>query len=94
MNKTMSKAASERYAIELIYNAPDLNKGETIESVEVSVSPEGLTVGDPEKNGNKVSAMISGGTVGKSYIVLFKVTTSAGHIYNNPDRDAVEVKIK
>lgn len=94
MNKPISKAASERYAIELSYRAPDLNTGETIEAVEATVTPEGLILGTPSKNGNKVSVMINGGVAGKTYLVLFKVTTSAGHIYNDPDRDAIEVRIK
>jgi hypothetical protein len=40
-----------------------------------------------------VSTVISSGTAGVEYVVLFKVTTSGGNIYNNPNKDAIRVRV-
>lgn len=90
------KAVSEKFAVELYYKTPDLMKGETITAVETSISPSGLEVqGDPQisADGRGVSQMIHGGLAGVNYEVLFKVTTSAGHVYNRPGLDSVLVKV-
>lgn len=85
------KFSEEKYVIGLLYFAPDLEEGETIDSVETSVNPAGLTLdGAASIDGNEVSQMINGGTFGVKYIVSFKVTTSAGHIYI----DTYSVRIK
>jgi len=94
--KFVKKAASEKFAVGLKYKTPDLLVGETVIGVTVEINPEGLTtVGDPQisTNGREVSQMISGGNSGVNYEVLFKVTTSAGHIYNRPGKDSVLVKV-
>lgn len=88
------KTVDEVFAIGLIYSAPDLNEGETITAVEATVSPEGLILESALIDGSTVKAIISEGNSGKEYKVLFKVTTSAGHIYRNPDKEEIIVKVK
>lgn len=94
--KFVKKAVSEKFAVGLKYKTPDLLAGETIATVTVEISPVGLTpVGDPQvsANGREVSQMISGGISGVNYEVLFRVTTSAGNIYNRPGKDSILVKV-
>lgn len=88
------KSVSDRFEIGLQYQAPDLETGETITDVEVTISPTGLTAeGAPVIDGNTVSQVISGGVIKKNYTVLFKVTTSAGFIYSNPKKESILVKV-
>ena len=90
----VSKATTEQFSIGLEYSAPDLTGTGTITAVETSVSPTGLTlVGNPSIDGKKVIQVISGGTSKVDYLVKFKVTTSAEYIYNNPEKDAILVKV-
>lgn len=88
------KSVSGKFKLGLQYQAPDLEADETITDVEVTISPTGLTAeGGPEIDGNTVSQVISGGVIKKNYTVLFKVTTSAGFIYNNPEKESILVKV-
>ena len=78
----VKKQVNEKFAIGLTYDAPDLKEGQTISTVETSVTPEGLTLdGDPTIDGATVEQMVKAGVSKARYTVLFKVTTSAGHVY-------------
>lgn len=50
----------------------------SIASAIITSSPAGLTCGAPTISGNKVTTIISGGTVGTDYSVGFRITTPAG----------------
>lgn len=90
----ITKSVSGKFAIGLEYQAPDLKADETITDVVVTITPVGLTAeGAPVIDGNEVSQVISGGVAKKNYTVLFKVTTSAGFVYNNPKRESILVKV-
>ena len=89
----IEKGANEKFAVGLEYVAPDLEAGETITDVSVSVIPTGLTVGTPVVDGAKVKVSIEGGTLAQTYRVQFRVTTSAGYVYEHPERDAILVRI-
>lgn len=94
--KFIKKAVSEKFAVGLKYKTPDLMADETVISATVEISPVGLTaVGDPQisADGREVSQMISEGMSGVNYQVLFRVTTSAGNIYNQPGKDSILVKV-
>jgi len=83
------KRVNEKFAIGLDWSSY-LGTGETISSAEVTVIPAGLTKeGGYTINGGVVSQVVSGGTAGKTYKVIFKVTTSAGAIYE----DIYDVKV-
>lgn len=76
------------------YLPPDLRVGETITNVESSVLPVGLTlVGAPQVSGVYVTQVVSGGVAKTDYLVRFKVTTSAGQVYEHPNIDSVLVKV-
>lgn len=92
----VSKSKNCKYNIELDYQSPDLESGETISSVDVAAYPSGLSLGTPGITSDQKGVLveISGGLAGKIYMVLFEVTTSSGKIFNDPDYDAVLVKIK
>jgi hypothetical protein len=91
----VEKAVAEQFPIGLIYSAPDLETPEIITVSTVAVSPVGLTLGAVTINaaGDTVSAYVSAGTAGVEYVVLFKVTTSGGKIFNNPNKDAITVRV-
>jgi hypothetical protein len=96
--EVVEKAASETFSIGLIYKAPDLATGETITASTVAVTPVGLTlsavtISTTTVASDTVSTFISTGTAGVEYEVLFKVTTSGGNIYNNPNKDALRVRV-
>lgn len=85
MNRPIvEKHDSERFKVGLQYFPPDLPADETIESVEVSVEPEGLILeGDPTIDGNTVKQMISGGEIWMDYAVTFNVEISTGNSFEN-----------
>lgn len=89
----VEKAVAETFPIGLTYIDPDLETGETISASTVAVTPSGLTLGAVTIDGAEVSAFISGGTAGTEYTVLFKTTTSGGKIFNNPNKDALLVRV-
>jgi len=91
----VSKGQEDKFDIQLNYSSPDLDAGETIVSVTASVKPSGLILGTPgiQANNTSVYVEVSNGLPGKTYVVLFKTTTSAGRIYNNPDYDSILVKV-
>lgn len=62
--------------------APNLDAGETIESVISCVAePEGLTLsGSPSASGTRATQRIAGGTDGVTYKVTFVVQTSNSNI--------------
>ena len=67
-----------------------LQSGETIDSHEITVSPEGLTVDDSYELEGIVTVWLSGGTPGAWYKVACKVTTN-----NTPPRiEEYTMKIK
>lgn len=96
---TVEKAVAETFSIGLIYIDPDLKTGETITATPtVAVTPSGLTlsavtISTTTIASDTVSTVISGGTAGIEYMVLFKVTTSGGNTYNNPNKDALRVRV-
>lgn len=79
------KRLDEKYPVGFKYKAPDIEKGETLSSAVVTVSPSGLSLdGSPVVTDDVVTQKISGGSsVGKKHVLKFKVTTSAGHVYVN-----------
>ena len=87
------KSEAGVFPVELVYSAPDLAAGESINSAQVTASPTGLTIGTPIINGDTVAVLLSGGTKGAKYIVYFEVTTSVGYTYNDPERDSLLVKM-
>lgn len=94
----IEKAVSETLAIGLTYVSPDLATGETITVSTVAATPVGLTlsavtISTTTVASDTVSAFASAGTAGVEYTVLFKVTTSGGNIYNNPNKDALLVRV-
>jgi len=95
----VQKAVSEVFPVGLIYTEPDLDESETIESATVTVLPAtGLTIGAVTVSttinpSDTISAFVSGGAVGIEYTILFKVLTSGGKTFNNPNRDAVKVSV-
>lgn len=90
----VTKSVTDKFAIGLQYQAPDLEEGQAITKVETSVAPLGLElIGNANIDGNGVSQMISGGEPGKDYSVLFEVTTSVGHVYSNPRYDSILVRV-
>lgn len=94
----IEKAVAETFSIGLIYVSPDLATGETITASTVAVTPVGptlsaVTISTTNVASDTVSAFISAGTAGVEYTVLFKVTTSGGNTYNNPNKDALLVRI-
>jgi hypothetical protein len=52
-----------------------------------------VTISTTTVTSDTVSAFVSGGTAGVEYTVLFKVTTSGGKIFNNPNKDALLVRV-
>jgi hypothetical protein len=80
----IEKRVNEKFAIGFSYTAPDLAAGQHIDAVVVTAGA-GLSVeGAPAIIGtDEVSQVIYGGTAGTDYTVLFKVTTSAGYIYED-----------
>lgn len=90
---TVEKAVAETFPVGLTYIDPDLETGETISSATVAVTPTGLTLSAVTVASPAVSAFVSGGTAGVEYTVLFKVTTSGNKIFNNPNKDALLVRV-
>jgi hypothetical protein len=94
----IEKAVAETFPIGLTYVSPDLATAETITAATVAVTPSGLTlsvvtIATTTVTSDTVSAFVSSGTVGIEYTVLFKVTTSSGKIFNNPNKDALLVRV-
>jgi len=87
----VEKSPNEKFAIGLKYIEPDLEEDETISTCVVTISPSGLTaVGSPVITDNQVAQIVEGGTDGSVYKVIFKSTTSGGHIYE----DMIYVKVR
>ena len=89
------KKPNEKYAVGLKYQAPDLEEGQSISSVSVSITPTtGVTPlivdGSPSIDGDTVSQVIKAGVNGENYYVIFTTTTSIGHIYE----DRIFVKVR
>jgi hypothetical protein len=94
----IEKAVAETFPIGLTYVSPDLAAAETITVATVAVTPSGLTlsavtIATTTVASDTVSTFASGGTVGVEYVVLFKVTTSGGKVFNNPNKDALTVRV-
>jgi hypothetical protein len=78
----ISKRVSETIPIALYWRGY-LAEGETISTVDVTV-PTGLSKeGVGVIAGLKTTQTVYGGTAGMSYDVVFKITTSAGLIYED-----------
>ena len=80
----IEKRPNEKFAIGFKYTTPDIATGEHIDSVTATVDT-GLT---PEGSAavigtDTVSQVVSGGTAGSEYHVVFKVTTSALYIFED-----------
>jgi hypothetical protein len=91
--EVVEKAVAEVFPIGLTYIAPDLATGETVTSATVAVTPVGLTLSAVTVASPEVSTVISAGTAGVEYTVLFKVITSGGKTFNNPNKDALLVRV-
>jgi hypothetical protein len=90
----VEKAVAEKFEIGLRYWPPDIRVGQTITAVEISVVPTGLGLdGDPTIDGLEVKQMVYGGMAGVRYVVQFKITTSIGYIFENPQYDAITVRV-
>jgi len=94
----IEKAVAETFPIGLIYVSPDLATGETISTATVAVTPVGLTlsavtISTTTVASDTVSAFISAGTAAVEYEVLFQVKTSNGKTFNNPNKDALRVRV-
>lgn len=78
----INKRVNEKFAIGLMWTGY-LGTGETIQTVDTTI-PTGLTKeGSPTIDGITTSQVISGGTALGIYPVVFKITTSAGAIYED-----------
>lgn len=89
----LEKAVAEVFPIGLTYASPDLDTAETVTSATVAVTPSGLTLSAVTTTTPSVYTTISSGTAGVEYTVLFKVITSGGKTYNNPNKDAILVRV-
>lgn len=89
-----TKRPTEKYPVGVIYEAPDIEEGETIVSTEVAIFPD--EEGGLKKYGaaviedDRVSQMVEGGIDGNSYYVKFTTVTSVNHIYV----DAIYVQVR
>lgn len=63
------------YAVD--FGAEWLQDGETITSYEVEVDP-GLTLESSSEADGRVTAWISGGEAGRTYLARFRITTNRG----------------
>jgi hypothetical protein len=81
----IEKRVNEKFAIGFSYSSPDLAAGETISTVTTTVTTGLTKEGSPihPAGTNEVSQVVSGGTVGTDYNVVFLVTTSAGYIFED-----------
>lgn len=91
------KAVAEVFPIGLVYKSPDLAAGETITTATVAATPTGptlsaVTISTTNIASDTVSAFVSVGTAGE-YVVLFKAITSGGKTFNNPNKDAILLRI-
>ena len=90
----VSKRPNEMFSVGLQYITPDLEEGASLASAIVTITPD--EVGGLKKSGNVVieptvvSQLVYGGIVNKEYYVIFKVTTTGGHVYE----DSIFVKIR
>lgn len=80
----IEKRPNEKFAIGFKYTTPDIATGEHIDAVTATVDT-GLTQdGSAAIVGtDTVSQVVSGGTADSEYHVVFKVTTSAGYIFED-----------
>jgi len=92
----VEKGVDGKFAIGLELQAPDLEAGEDITAVETAVTPVGLNlVGSPtiSTDKTKVYQIVDGGVAGVDYTVQFKITTSAGYVYEHPVLNAIKVEV-
>jgi len=92
----VEKGVDGKFAIGLELQSPDLEAGQEITAVETSVSPVGLTlVGSPtiSTDKTKVYQIVDGGVAGTDYTIQFKITTSAGYVYEHPVLNAIKVEV-
>lgn len=95
----ITKSVDGSFNIGINYYEPDLEENEEITAVEAATFPDDpgndLDLGAPEitpdKNG--VYVLIKAGREGGKYLVLFKVTTSTGKVFNNPRFDGIMVHV-
>ena len=87
----IEKNTLEQFYIGFEYSSPDLESGETIIAVDVSVDPAGLTLsGAGVISGNEVSQFVIGGISGISHIATFKTAMSSGNVFI----DKIKIKMK
>jgi len=87
----IKKDTLDEWYVGFKYVSPDLESGETISAVDVSVDPSGLTLsGAGVITGSSVAQFITGGTSGAAYIMTFKTTISSGNIFI--DRHTIKIK--
>jgi len=92
----VEKGVDGKFAIGLELLAPDLEAGEEITAVETTIAPVGLTpVGAATISADKrkVYQIIDAGVAGVDYTVQFKITTSAGYVYEHPVLNAIRVEV-
>jgi len=91
------KKTTEYFPVGLKFYSPDLQSGETISAITVTITPTGtgalVADGSPVISGDEVSQMVKDGVAGIDYTVLFKVTTSSGKIWNHPLYNSVLVRV-
>lgn len=91
----VEKKPDEKFAIGLKYTAPDLAEGESLVSAVVTITPSGevdnlAKVGSVVVATDNISQMVEKGADGNEYTVIFKTTTSIGHVYE----DAILVAVR
>jgi len=95
----VEKSVNGKFPIGLIYSAPDLDETEKISAVTCTITPvedNGLeTTGAVVIAGDGKSFYwtIQKGIKRRKYIVLFKVTSDLGKIFEHPEKEAILVKI-
>ena len=96
----IEKSVNGKFPIGLRYSAPDIESGESINAVTCTITPGS---GDPDLQtsgavvidggGKEFKWVVEKGVADTDYIVLFKVTTDAGKIFEHPVRESILVTI-
>ena len=93
----IEKSVDGTFPIGLKYYPDDLDTDETITTVTNAITPAGELAVDGAVSiagdGKSFSWVIKDGIAGTEYIILFKVTTSTGKIFNHPIRESIIVEV-
>lgn len=81
----ITKRPDEKYALGLIYEAPDIEEGQVCQDCTVEVDPVETGGLEPVFNAvvedDRVSVMVASGLDSHDYKLKFSTTVSSGHIY-------------